>query len=131
MVSTPRDAEGQGTGQRDRGLSSARATATGAEGSPRRLGAPSEAPCCDRPTRALLLPYALSQCPEEEAVCFEAHLLVCEACFQDLKVLDRAGVLIREFTGSGGKALDRLRHSLLGVKGRSPEQAKARRFRTG
>ncbi len=51
--------------------------------------------CCDPIRRSLLVPYALATCCATEADAFEAQLLACEACFQDLKALDRAGVLIR------------------------------------
>jgi hypothetical protein len=66
-------------------------------------GKPSAAAgCTDSPARSLLLPYALSRCGENDALRFEAHVLECETCFQDLKALDRAGTLIQEFLASGG-----------------------------
>jgi hypothetical protein len=54
------------------------------------------------------LPYALSRCSENDALGFEAHLLACETCFQDLKTLDRAGKLIQEFLArtAGPRARD-------------------------
>jgi hypothetical protein len=52
--------------------------------------------CADPQARALLLPYVLSRTEEAESVFFEAHLLACEACFRDLKLLDRVGSLIQE-----------------------------------
>ena len=55
-----------------------------------------EASCADPVGRSLLVPYALSECTEDQALDFEAHLLGCDACFGDLKCLDRAGSLIRE-----------------------------------
>jgi hypothetical protein len=53
----------------------------------------------DRSSRSNLLLYALSRCSEREAEDLEAHVLECDACFGDLQVLDRAGVLLREFLG--------------------------------
>ena len=52
--------------------------------------------CCDPRVRQTLLPYALTCCPEDEALAFEAHLLDCEVCYRDLKALDRAGAVIRQ-----------------------------------
>lgn len=49
---------------------------------------------CSCKERALLVPYALTGCRPDEAVTFEAHVLECEACFEDLKLLDRAAALI-------------------------------------
>ena len=69
-------------------------------------------PCCDRPERSLLLLYALSRCAEEEALDFEAHLLDCDACFEDLKTLDRARTLIREALNADSPVLERIRSSL-------------------
>jgi hypothetical protein len=71
------------------------------------------APRCRVPAaRMLLLPYALSQCREAEALRFEAHLLACETCFSDLKTLDRAGALIREFADEKDPVLERVRAAL-------------------
>lgn len=52
---------------------------------------------CSKKERELLLPYALTGCRQEEGVAFEAHLLQCEACFEDLKTLDRAAALIGDW----------------------------------
>ena len=64
--------------------------------------------CPDSEARARLVPYALSTLSDEEAIAFEAHLLLCPTCFEDLKVLDRAGVVLREFTQGHPLALDRV-----------------------
>lgn len=83
-------------------------------GDPQEGGWPGQAPdggtpCQDLPLRrALLLRYALSRCSEKEAQALEAHLLLCEACFEDLKTLDRAGVLLRELTGPGALTLEQV-----------------------
>ena len=70
--------------------------------------APVAPSCRDAAGRALLVPYACSSCTDEEALTFEAHMLTCAACFEDLKVLDRAGVVIREFTSTRSEPLERL-----------------------
>ena len=70
---------------------------------------PRDALCQDPVSRALLVPYALGTCSDAEAEGLEAHLLACETCFQDLKVLDRAGALLRAYADSGARGLDRLR----------------------
>ena len=71
------------------------------------------------PRKTLIRPFDTKGPREAEA--FEAHLLCCELCFQDLKCLDRAGVVIREFTGAKSPALDRLRNSLLRATGPSAQ----------
>ena len=63
--------------------------------------APRPGDCSNVAARALLVPYALSQCPETEATTFEAHLLTCDSCFKDLKCLDRASRLILEARSQG------------------------------
>ena len=60
----------------------------------------------------MLLLYALSGCLEDEALDFEAHLLGCEACFEDLKTLDRARVLVQEAMAGDPAILERLRETL-------------------
>jgi len=98
MVTKPPASDGRGSGKRKRpGHPEA---PTPPDGRPASDGSAISA-CRDVVGRALLVPYALSRCPEEQALAFEGHLLTCEACFQDLKVLDRAGVLLRECAGSG------------------------------
>ena len=72
--------------------------------------------CSGAAERSLLLLYALSGCLDEEALDFEAHLLECEACFQDLKTLDRAGVLVREALAADPAVLTRLRSALTGFR---------------
>jgi len=52
---------------------------------------------CSHKDRALLVPYALTGCRPQEGVAFEAHLLQCEACFEDLRLLDRAAALIGDW----------------------------------
>jgi hypothetical protein len=74
--------------------------------------------CVDRESRSLLVLYALAGCQEPEALDFEAHLLTCDACFQDLKSLDRVGGLIRESL-SAAHVRDRLVQALRG--GTPPE----------
>ncbi len=59
-----------------------------------RDGESARRPMCSKKERALLLPYALTGCRPDEGITFEAHLLDCDACFADLKVLDKAAVLI-------------------------------------
>ena len=81
--------------------------ASGASGAPQPQGN-SPPRCCTHEERALLVPYACSSCTDEEALTFEAHLLMCARCFEDLKTLDRAGVLIREFADSKSPGLERL-----------------------
>jgi hypothetical protein len=81
--------------------------ASGASGAPRPQGT-SPPRRCTHEERALLVPYACSSCTDEEALGFEAHLLLCAQCFEDLKTLDRAGVLIREFADSKSAGLERL-----------------------
>lgn len=54
---------------------------------------PRQAMCSDK-HRALLLPYALTGCGPADGLAFEAHLLGCDACFEDLKSLDLAAALI-------------------------------------
>ena len=68
--------------------------------------------CRDPEGRSLLVLYALARCAPEEAEAFEAHMLECDACFQDLKCLDRAGILIREFLDSPAAVSDRVRDAL-------------------
>jgi len=70
--------------------------------------------CCDLDARPLLVLYALSECAAEEALTFEAHLLECEACFTDLKCLDRSRALIQEFLGPRSDVRDRVRGALRG-----------------
>ena len=53
-------------------------------------------PCAEPERRALLVPYALGRLGEDEALDFEVHLLMCETCFKDVKILDKASRLIRE-----------------------------------
>jgi len=77
-----------------------------------------EAACCDQPERALLLLYALSSCSEEEALDFEAHLLDCDTCFEDLKTLDRARMLVREALAADSPVPERVRSSLRGIRAR-------------
>ena len=76
-----------------------------------------ETACWDQEMRARLVLYALSGCAESEAEAFEVHLLGCEDCFQDLKCLDRAGALLREFTEPASPVRDRLRRLLRGESG--------------
>jgi hypothetical protein len=75
----------------------------------------------------LLVPYALARCPDEEAEVFEAHLLGCGLCFDDLKSLDRAGLVIREYLGSESPSIDRLRDSLLRARVSEPQESQVRR----
>lgn len=49
---------------------------------------------CSHKHRELLLPYALTGCNREQGLAFEAHMLSCDACFDDLKSLDLAAALI-------------------------------------
>ena len=49
---------------------------------------------CSHKRRALLVPFALTGCTPDEALAFEAHLLECDACFEDLKSLDLAAAVI-------------------------------------
>lgn len=61
---------------------------------------PSQESGCESPEfRALLIPYALSSCTEEAEERFESHLLTCDACFRDLKAIDRTRELIQDFVG--------------------------------
>ena len=63
-----------------------------------------EPPACrDEEARALLVRYVLARCSEEEAIRFEGHLLLCDLCFEDVKVLDRAGILLRGFLDEEGE----------------------------
>ena len=59
-------------------------------------------PCrsCPARARALLLPYALLGCTDEQETTFEAHMLGCTTCFEDLKALDRAAELIHSLDGT-------------------------------
>lgn len=68
--------------------------------------------CNDPQERQLLLLYVLSGCLDDEALDFEAHLLGCEACFEDLKTLDRARVLVQESMAGDPAILERLRETL-------------------
>lgn len=52
---------------------------------------------CSGRERALLVPYALTGCRPDEGLAFEAHVLVCDACFEDLTLLDRAAALIGDW----------------------------------
>ena len=52
---------------------------------------------CSKRERALLVPYALTGCRQDEGVAFEAHMLQCDACYEDLKLLDRAAALIGDW----------------------------------
>ena len=61
---------------------------------------PDVARCTDPLARSLLLSYVLSRTQEAESAFFEAHLLACDACFRDLKFLDRAGSLLAELLGT-------------------------------
>ncbi len=62
---------------------------------------PGTPPKCGDPVgEALLVPYALGGCQEREALAFEAHLLGCETCFENLRTLDQARRLLREFNAS-------------------------------
>ena len=49
---------------------------------------------CNHIHRELLLPYALTGTSPSDGIDFEAHLLGCDACFADLKILDRAAAVI-------------------------------------
>ena len=71
-----------------------------------------ETACPDPQERQMLLLYALSGCLEDEALDFEAHLLGCEACFEDLKTLDRARALVQEAMAGDPPVLERLRETL-------------------
>ncbi|MDJ0523176.1 MAG: zf-HC2 domain-containing protein [Planctomycetota bacterium] len=64
--------------------------------------------CRDAHARASLVPYACASCDDEEALRFEAHLLTCSACFEDLKLLDRVGHILKEFTDKNPGGLKRL-----------------------
>ncbi len=55
---------------------------------------------CSRRERSLLVPYALTGCRPDEGALFEAHMLQCEACFKDLKLLDRAAALIGDWSAA-------------------------------
>ena len=67
---------------------------------------------CQEGERSLLLLYALQGCLDDEALDFEAHLLGCETCFQDLKTLDRARSLVQEALTADPAVLQRLRTAL-------------------
>jgi anti-sigma factor RsiW len=57
-------------------------------------------PDCPSPEmRRLLVPYALGSCTDDAEQRFEAHVLTCERCFEDLKSVDRTRLLIQEFVG--------------------------------
>jgi hypothetical protein len=45
----------------------------------------------------LLLQYAFGGCSDEQEIAFEAHLLACDLCFDDLKALERTRDLIERF----------------------------------
>ena len=79
-----------------------------------RTRAATEAPAadCSESERSLLLLYALQGCLDDEALDFEAHLLGCETCFQDLKTLDRARTLVQEALAADPDVLQRLRTAL-------------------
>ena len=53
---------------------------------------------CSSRQRELLVPYALTGCRPEEALEFEAHILGCDACFDDLQLLDRAAAVIGDWS---------------------------------
>lgn len=53
---------------------------------------------CSSPERALLIPYALTGCRPDQGLAFEAHVLCCDACFEDLTLLDRAAALIGDWS---------------------------------
>jgi anti-sigma factor RsiW len=74
---------------------------------------PHPGPCVVLEARRLLLPYVLGGCAEIEAQVFEAHLLSCEACFQDVKLMDRAASLVRSLAPEGSPLRERVR-ALLG-----------------
>lgn len=60
-------------------------------------------PSCLVPAmQSRLVPYALGRDEGAYAEEFEAHLLLCEACFADLKSIDRTQELIREFLKTEG-----------------------------
>lgn len=65
--------------------------------------------CCDAVTREHLVPYAFGTCDEDASLSFEAHLLDCDACYEDLKVLDRARELVQGWTMPQRSAVRRLR----------------------
>lgn len=52
--------------------------------------------CQDAGLRALLVPYAISLCTEDQEIAFESHVLVCDTCFEDLIAIDRASNLLTE-----------------------------------
>jgi hypothetical protein len=63
--------------------------------------------CRSPEDRALILPYLFGKTGESDSVRFEAHLLMCGACFADLKVLDRAGTILTELAQRGTVSEDR------------------------
>ena len=84
---------------------------------------------CNEPQeRSLLLLYALSACLDDEALDFEAHMLGCETCFEDLKTLDRARLLVQEAMAGDPVVLERIRGAVagyrqsLGVPGSPPQR---------
>lgn len=98
---------------------------TAAHGAPRK-GSHGPA-CADPAARALLLPYALSRCTDDESFDFEVHVLCCAACFRDLKRLDLAGSLLHELMDAPSPALNRVRQAL---RDEPPHSGKAPRGRS-
>lgn len=73
-----------------------------------------------------MVPYALSQCTESEGDAVETHLLGCDLCFEDLRVLDRAGEILAEHLGPAGKPGERVRRLMdSGVGAQRPTGAHA------
>ena len=59
---------------------------------------PQQADSCLHPARALFARYAWQGgCSETEEIEFEAHLLACDVCFQDLRAVDRVIEIASEF----------------------------------
>jgi hypothetical protein len=83
-------------------------------GSHRRADQASSGPkACRSPgLRSLLVPYALSDCREPEAIAFEAHILSCDRCFEDLQCLDRAGSLLQQSLRPASAVAGRVRLAL-------------------
>ena len=87
-----------------------------------------ETACPDPQERQMLLLYALSGCLDDEALDFEAHLLGCDSCFEDLKTLDRARTLVQEAMAGEPAVLERVRETLgsyrrtLGLPSSPPER---------
>ena len=64
--------------------------------------------CFDPAVGRLILRYEMRELTEEDELRYEAHVLACRRCFEDLRALARTAEVLLRHPGEAGRYLGRL-----------------------